>query len=380
MLEPDAAQSIIGVVKNKSWSDFSTKVFVMMGAGAAMGPFLTLMAMGANVVAIDIDIPVVWERLLAIAQNSAGTFTFPLKKPQEQCTSPKDMAANAGGNLIAQAPEIANWIVDLYPGKQLVLGSYVYLDSAMFVKVSVACDAIFARVLAARKDTALAMLGTPTDVYVIPEAARRAAVANYSLREPANLLLLPLRLLAPVAGAVLKHPVLAPNYGRPVVAEDKAQFYLCEGITVPQGPNYILSKRMQQWRCIVARNAGHIVSFNVAPSTRTASVVKNKQFAWAYDGMGYFPAVEVFEQETSNPTMAALLLADINDPTSAANPAVQLRNPLEVFSRNAVHGGAWRMPYRFNSVGEVAVLIHFVKVLKYPLLLLLLLLLWIILR
>ncbi len=155
--------------------------------------------------------------------------------------------------------------------------------------------------------------------------------ANYSLREPSNLLLLPLRLLAPLAAAALKHPVLAPNYGRPVVAEDKAQFYLCEGITVPQvtrrarkrreekrkekekksvlllvvlyshlissqGPNYILSKRMQQWRCIVARHAGHIVSFNVAPSTRTVSVIKNKQFAWAYDGMGYFPAVEVFEQ------------------------------------------------------------------------------------
>lgn len=47
-------------------------VFVLMGAGAAMGPFLTLMAMGANVVAIDIDIPAVWERLLRVAQSSAG--------------------------------------------------------------------------------------------------------------------------------------------------------------------------------------------------------------------------------------------------------------------------------------------------------------------
>lgn len=246
--------------------------------------------------------------------------------------------------------------------------------------MSVACDAIFARVLAARKNTALAMLGTPTDVYVIPEAARRAAQANYSLREPRNWPLLPLRLLAPLAAMALKHPVLAPNFGRPVVAEDKSQFHLCEGITVPQGPNYILSKRMQQWRCIVARQAGHVVSFNVAPSTRTISVIKNRQFAWAYDGMGYFPAVEIFEQETSNPVMAALLLADISDPNSAANPAVVLRNPLEIFSRNAIHGGAWRMPYRFNSVGEVAVLIHFVKVLKYPLLLLLILLLWILLR
>jgi hypothetical protein len=154
VLEPDAAQSIIGLVRNKNWSDFSNKVrfylifvyicflfcldsqvdsivvlyslfsqlgilflfacmfdsfscmsfssmnsfpfltrnaqvFVMLGAGAAMGPFLTLMAMGANVVAIDIDIPAVWERLLTVAQNSAGTFTFPLKKPREQCATPK---------------------------------------------------------------------------------------------------------------------------------------------------------------------------------------------------------------------------------------------------------------------------------------------------
>ncbi len=132
VLEPDAAQSIIGVVQNKSWSDFSNKVFVMLGAGAAMGPFLTLMAMGANVVAIDIDIPQVWERLLTVAQNSAGTFTFPLKKPQKDCATHKELAANAGANLIASAPEIANWIISLYPKKQLVLGSYVYLDSAMY--------------------------------------------------------------------------------------------------------------------------------------------------------------------------------------------------------------------------------------------------------
>jgi hypothetical protein len=53
---------------------------------------------------------------------------------------------------------------------------------------------------------------------------------------------------------------------------------------------------------------------------------------------------------------------------------------LELFSRNAVHGGAWRMPYRFNTVGEVAVLIHFVKVGKYIILALFLFLVWILLR
>lgn len=108
--------------------------------------------------------------------------------------------------------------------------------------------------LSLRKDTALAMLGTPTDVYVVPEGARRAAQSNYSWSEPSNWPLAPLRLLAPLVSMLLKKPVLAPNFGRAVESEDKNAFYLCEGITVPQGPNYILSKRMQQWRCIVARS------------------------------------------------------------------------------------------------------------------------------
>ena len=328
-----------------------------------MGPFQTLMAMGANVVAIDINIPGVWERLFQTAQKSAGTFTFPLKKPQSECTTPKDLAANAGCDLITQAPEIANWIISLFPDKQIVLGSYVYLDSALFVKVSVACDAIISKVCKARKDTALAMLGTPTDVYVIPDAARRAAMANHSLMNPKNLALLPASVVGKLVSlCVPGKRILVPNYGRGIKSADgKDNFFLCEGITVPQGPNYILSKRMQQWRCVVARSEGHITSFNVAPSTRTISVIKNRTFRWAYDGMSFFPAVEIFDQETSNPVMTALLLADLNDSESAANPKTELRNPLEMFSKNAIHGGAWRMPYKFNSVGEIAVLIHFMK-------------------
>lgn len=78
--------------------------------------------------------------------------------------------------------------------------------------------------------------------------------------------------------------------------------------------------------------------------------------------MGFFPAVEIFDQETSNPVMAALLLADLKNPKAVANPKVTLRNPQEMFAHNAIHGGAWRMPYKFNTVGEVAVLIHFIKV------------------
>lgn len=110
-------------------------------------------------------------------------------------------------------------------------------------------------------------------------------------------------------------------------------FYIVDGLIVPQGPNYALAKRLQHWRAIVARSKGCRVSSNVAPATATASVVHNRQFAWAYDGMSYFKPMEIFQQETSNAVMCALLIYDLNSDQSYANPAVQLRNPLELFSQ-----------------------------------------------
>jgi hypothetical protein len=40
-----------------------------------------LISAGANIIALDIDIPRIWERLISIARNSPGSITFPLKKP-----------------------------------------------------------------------------------------------------------------------------------------------------------------------------------------------------------------------------------------------------------------------------------------------------------
>merc|ERR1712137_327084 len=118
----------------------------------------------------------------------------------------------------------------------------------------------------------------------------------------------------------------------------------------------------QHWRCVVAREQGCIVSSNVAPSTATASVVHNKQFAWAYDGMPYFKPLEIFQQETSNAVMGALLIHDIRNKDSISNPSRKLNNPLELFSENSFHGGIWRCGYTVGSIGEVSVLVHFAKV------------------
>ena len=96
-----------------------------------------------------------------------------------------------------------------------------------------------------------------------------------------------------------------------------------------QGPNYALAKRLQRWRATVARDSGATVSMNVAPPTRTRSVVKNRALAAAYAGAHRF-GVEVFEPATCNVLMAALLVHDLHTGGGArarASPGRTRRTP-----------------------------------------------------
>lgn len=61
--------------------------FVLLGAGSAMGPLLTLLSLGANVIAIDLDRKGIWDRLIRETRNSPGTLIFPLKKKQSRTWS-----------------------------------------------------------------------------------------------------------------------------------------------------------------------------------------------------------------------------------------------------------------------------------------------------
>jgi len=166
---------------------------------------------------------------------------------------------------------------------------------------------------------------------------------------------------------------MSKNLVPSIAAKDGTKFHVVDGLIVAQGPNYALAKRLQHWRAIVARSQGCIVSSNVAPSTSTASVVSNKNFARAYNGMPFFKPFEIFQQDTSNAVMSSLLLFDLNSPNSAARPEKSLRNPLELFTSSSFHGGVWRAGYKMDSLGEVSVIVHFAKVAK-PILLLLLVL------
>jgi hypothetical protein len=151
---------------------------------------------------------------------------------------------------------------------------------------------------------------------------------------------------------------LRKNYRAPIKVGGE-EFYLVNGISVAQGPNYALAKRMQHWRAIIAHSKGCIVSSNIAPSTSTVSVVHNRTFAWAYEGMPYFKPYEIFAPETSNAVMSAILFSDLNNPKSVANPKNKLANPNQLFSYNSFHGGLWRAAYEVDSIGETSVLIYF---------------------
>lgn len=61
-----------------------------------------------------------------------------------------------------------------------MIGSYAYLDGEMHVRVAMAMDAICKGVCAKRPGTGLAYLNTPTQVFLIPEEAAKASIANYN--------------------------------------------------------------------------------------------------------------------------------------------------------------------------------------------------------
>ena len=178
-IEPSAGEAIIGCVDNPKWCELSDKYFVLLGAGSAMGPLHVLLALGANVIAVDLDRPFIWKRLIELTRKSSGSITFPLKNTQESLKTDDDLYASAGCNLFTHTPMIRDWLMDLYKGKAFTVGSYAYLNGALHVQVSLAMDAITKDLSEKRPNTSLAYLCTPTDLHLVPEEAFRAAEANY---------------------------------------------------------------------------------------------------------------------------------------------------------------------------------------------------------
>jgi hypothetical protein len=350
--EPGVSAAIDLLMSNPDWLDLRDLDIAVLGAAAEMGPTRSLLRWGARVHAVDLARTDVWQRLIETTRSTAGSLRVPIRlaadgtppfvvdgtvHPDDDAT----VASRAGVDLISQAPEIATWLGEI--AQPFVLGSYAYADGATHVLLTVAADAVVERLRSQRDDLTLAYLATPTDVFAVPMAVVDDSRRKWDTRGISGLLQSPLRLLRQ----------FEPNYPSTYTDDAGNEFGICDTLVSQQGPNYILAKRMQRWRAIAARADGTPVSINLAPATRTRSVVRNRALAAAYAGAGRF-GVEVFEPGTSTALMAALLVHDLRNPGAAASPATALENPMDLFTRAATHGGLWRAAYAPRSVLGVA--------------------------
>lgn len=338
VLEPSAAAAVREVAAHPEWLALPGHTVAVLGAGAEMGPLTALLRWGATVAGVDLQRPQIWERVLGVARQGAGRLLLPVPP----ATPDSDLAQLAGVDLLADVPAVAHWLTGLtgLADDRLVVGNYLYADGGTHVRVSAAAEVLGRRVLAARPDSALAFLATPTDVFAAPPEAVAASAAAYADRSGvAKTLGRPMRWAS--RGRLL-HRAYPPG----------ADPGIADALVPIQGPNYALAKRIQRWRATAARADGTPVSFHVAPSTRTRSVVKNRALAAAYAGAHRF-GVEVFEPGTSNTLMAALLVHDLmGDP-----PTHEHGWHDEAYA--AVHGGLWRAAYAPRSALGLAAVMGF---------------------
>ncbi len=335
VVEPSVAEAIEEVLAHPEWLRLEGHTVAVLGAGAEMGPLPSLMRWGARVAAVDLERPEIWQRVLPLAREGAGTLVVPI--PAGRADQPVEKVA--GADLLSQVPAIERWLTD-QPGT-LVVGNYVYADGATNTRVSMAVDTLTTRLMAARDDVALGILATPTDVFAVPADAVAHSTRAYDGRSRgAKTLGRPLRTLS---GGRLLRRAYVPG----------SEPGINDALVPQQGPNYALAKRLQRWRATVAREQGRTVSMNVAPPTRTRSVVKNRALAAAYAGAHRF-GVEVFDPATSNVLMAALLVHDLH---TGGGPRHE--HPWQDEAYAAAHGGLWRAPYAPRSALGLAALLGY---------------------
>eukprot|EP01065_Artemidia_motanka_P035223 TRINITY_DN43130_c0_g1_i1.p1 TRINITY_DN43130_c0_g1~~TRINITY_DN43130_c0_g1_i1.p1 ORF type:complete len:572 (+),score=149.47 TRINITY_DN43130_c0_g1_i1:62-1717(+) len=357
LMEESVPQAIKRLHSDGSWrARLTDTVFVVIGAGSAMGPLRTLLSLGATVVAVDLPVPQVWSSLIKAARESPGKLLFPVASG----FSGTDLTAAAGCNVIEQTPEVGDWLRTVAPDMRMVVGQYAYADGAAFVRLTLAMDAVSQAVVRARPQgtVSLAYLCSPTDAFGGSETARRESQRRHSVAGLG-------------AEALWQVPARIAASGKYLVPNTAGSGKQINGMRVvdclvsQQGPNYVLAKRLQHWRAILSRNEGVAVSTNIAPASHTVSVRKVRLLAAAYDGCRRF-GIEIFNPLTSSTLMTALLLHDVGFTDVPSHPSCQLAQPMQLFSYGAVHGGMWVCPYLVRSAVEVAAVLQLALEFKVP--------------
>lgn len=355
-VEPEAAEAVAQVIASGGSSiatALSDRVFVMLGAASAMGPLQCLLELGATVIAVDLhDRPRLWHKILQSLKcaPTSARLIVPIRKDKYRSgLTTAEVTALAGCDLLCDAPEIAAWIVKDICSTigNVTIGNYVYGDGSMFVKLSLACDALMSCVVHKRQPgtTTLAFLNSPMDVFAVSNETREFSDRLYEYWSSDSLWQLPLK-------AASFGTIMHQNYDADTIIDDEGhQWNLVDTLVTQQGPNYALAKRIHQWRVIVSHSDIVPVSSNVAPPSATESVMHNDLIAKALTGSQVFPCLEVFEPLTSRWLMTLLLIHDLVD-------TGRISHPYAVFAHNACHGGMWRCPFKVASITTISYLIN----------------------
>jgi hypothetical protein len=327
--EPEVLDAVNAVLEHPEWLDLGDLSFVLLGAGAEMSPAAFLARHGAHLIAVDLPDASGWDRLAPLVEQTPVRITMPGRDPE-----------HPGADLLTDLPALAAWLADL-PGP-LVICHHAYADGARHLLLAGACEALVEHLGHLRDDLVVSVLGTPTDAYAIPARIADELRAGGALGGG---------WLARLAKAGSRGYLCAPNLAEIITSQDETRWAMYDGLVGLQGVNYAMAKRVQRWRCLVSADAGHPVSFKVAPAAMTRSVVDHRAFAAAYAGASLFGA-EVFPPETAAALMGLLLVHDLraNGGGEPAPSAAQL------YSRAAVHGGFWRSPFKPRTVIGLAAL------------------------
>ena len=145
-----------------------------------MGPTRTLLKLGAEVIAIDLNArPQSWQKLTSFVKTTAGRLRVPIPaEAVRKITDLDSLHLHAGCNLIEEWPSVARWLLHELENtpKRPVIGVFVYADGGVFSRLATACDMVVSEVLRKRKDAALIGLCSPTEVCVRVCVCMRACV------------------------------------------------------------------------------------------------------------------------------------------------------------------------------------------------------------
>jgi hypothetical protein len=349
IMEPSAANALLACAAHPEWFDLSDRNLVLLGAGSEAGPFSWLLNWRANIYAVDLPRPQIWERIARLTKAGNSRVFIPESSDQ-----------SLGVNLTENPQSIAAWLNSF--NLPMDIAAHAYADGERHVRVVMACDFVQQAALEHGRsmgvNSSLAFMATPTDTFAVPEASALASQAAYAARPLMSKGLQKSLRLA--SGERFFQPNIESLFSSDSALGGIKRYGIADSLVLEQGPNYALAKRLQQWRAIVARSQGVRVSLNVAPSTTTSSVVKNPALAAGFAGADTF-GMEVFEPETTNALMAAMWVHDLRNSESSANPSVKLDHPYELFMQGANHGGLWTCAYRPRSALPFAAALGWVR-------------------